>query len=137
MLGAAVQLAVTFAVAWCYARAMLKRWEVEGGLRSLQPVRQHPRRARQARSDARRRVRNTVALLVAIGMVAVLGAARMVSTSVASLAGRQDSEWGDDYVGNYHIRRSAPLFPPIKRHGWRARAARDPITGQRSKLALE
>ncbi|MBI3770352.1 MAG: hypothetical protein HY271_17925 [Deltaproteobacteria bacterium] len=100
-------------------------------------MRRHPRRARRARSDARHRVRRIVALVVGIGMIAVLGAARMWSTSGAAFATWQDSEWGDDYVGSYHIRSNPPLFPPIKRHGWRARAARDPITGRRSKLALQ
>jgi hypothetical protein len=106
------------------------RWEVEGQLRNLHPLYRDARRTHRARSGTRRRARIGFALLLGVGMVAALAAARIESSSVPSLAMSQDDEWGDTHVGSYHIRSSAPLFPVGKRHGWRARAARDLATGK-------
>lgn len=102
---------------------MLQRWEVEGPLRTLHPMRQRARRMRQRRARARRGVRVTVAVLLGIGLAAAVAAVRM-TPPVVSVATTQDGVWGDDHVGSYHIRASPPLFPPSKRHGVRARIGR-------------
>jgi len=104
---------------------MLTRWEVEGPLRTLHPMQQHTRRVRRARARARHRVRVTVAVLLAICMVGALAAVRM-RPRIASVARLQDSTWGGDHVGSYHVRKGPPLFPPSRRHGLRARVGRPP-----------
>jgi hypothetical protein len=77
-----------------------------------------------------------VALLLGAGMLGALAAARIEPSSVPSLAMFRDDEWGTPHVGSYHIR-SVPLIPLSKLHGWRARAAQDPATGRRTKLARD
>jgi hypothetical protein len=124
---------------------MLTRWEVEGALRNLHPMRQETRRVRRSRSRARRRVRVTVAVLLGIGLLAALGASRVRSSWIPGVATLQDTEWPQDHVGSYRQPARPPLFPPSKRQRWdsfaaRAHAARDPITGaqrHRPRIAAE
>ena len=122
---------------------MLTRWEVEGGLRSLHPMRQNARQVRRAHSKTRRRARITLGALVGITLVGALGVARMHwEAPVATL---QDTEWGNEHVGGYRSQPREPLFPPMKRSRWDSFAARahgagrDPVTGapRHPKLARE
>ena len=124
---------------------MLTRWEVEGGLRSLHPMRQDTRRVRRAHTKTRRRARITVGVLLGIGLVTALGAVRVISEWETPAASLQDTEWGEEHVGTYRAHARPPLFPPSKHSRWDSFAARahgagrDPITGQprRPKLARE
>ncbi len=102
---------------------MLQRWEVEGPLRTLHPMRQHARRMRRTRSRARYAARVTVAVLLGAGLLAAHAAVRMASR-MPTAATEQDSTWGDDHVGSYHVPASPPLFPTSKRHGLHSRLGR-------------
>lgn len=122
---------------------MLTRLEVEGGLRSLDPMRFEARRVRRVRTKARRRVRSGIAALLGISMIAAIAAVvwRSAGPGVATL---QDAEWADGYTHSYRRQDHPPLFPPLKRSPWdsfvaRSHAPRDPITGQHrhAKLARE
>jgi hypothetical protein len=122
---------------------MLTRMEVEGGLRSLDPMRFEARRMRRVRTKARRRVRTGFGTLFGIVLIAAVTVVvfRAAAPRVATL---QDTEWADSYSGSYRRQDHPPLFPPLKRSPWdsfvaRSHARRDPLTGHRhhSKLARE
>jgi len=123
---------------------MLTRMEVEGGLRSLDPMRFEARRMRRVRTKARRRVRTGFGTMLGIVLIGAVTAVvfRAAAPRVATL---QDTEWADGYSGSYRRQDHPPLFPPLKRSPWdsfvaRSHAPRNPFTGQRrhhSKLARE
>ncbi|HEY2388998.1 MAG TPA: hypothetical protein VGK30_18740 [Candidatus Binatia bacterium] len=122
---------------------MLTRMEVEGGLRSLDPMRFQARRMRRVRTKARRRVRTGFATLFGVLLIAAIAAVvcRSAAPRVATL---QDTEWADGYTRSYRRQDHPPLFPPLKRSPWdsfvaRSHSPRDPITGERhhAKLARE
>jgi hypothetical protein len=122
---------------------MLTRLEVEGGLRSLDPMRFEARRMRRVRTKARRRVRTGFGTLFGIVLIAAVTAVvfRAAAPRVATL---QDTEWADSYSGSYRRQDHPSLFPPLKRSPWdsfvaRSHARRDPLTGHHhhSKLARE
>jgi hypothetical protein len=126
---------VTSAALWCYGWIMLTRWEVEGQLRNLHPMRQNAQRTRRELTKARRRARITVAVLLGLGLLGAWGAVRGRSDFIAPVSTIQGALWGGDHVGSYQTREREPLFPPAKRQRWdsfaaRASAARDPITGE-------
>jgi hypothetical protein len=122
---------------------MLTRGEVEGGLRSLDPMRFEKRRVHRVRSKARRRAQSGVGLLLGIVVLAA-SAVVLLRAAGPAVATLQDSEWPDGHVSRYRRQDHPPLFPPQRRSPWdsfaaRAHAPRDPITGARrySKLARE
>ncbi len=114
---------------------MLTRWEVEGGLRSLDPLRFQKRRVRRERLKKRHRVHSGVGVLLGVGLFAAI-CGLWLRPSGPGVATLQDTEWADGYVGSYRRQEHEPLFPLLKRSPWeshaaRAHAARDPITGAR------
>jgi len=106
-------------------------------------VRFEKRRVRRVRSTARRRARSGVALLLGVALLAA-SAAVLLRSAGPGVATLQDTEWPNGYASGYRRQEHPPLFPPLKRSPWdshaaRARAPRNPITGERrySKLARD
>jgi hypothetical protein len=90
---------------------MLTRREVEGELRSL-GFRASARQRRAERERARRFARGVIGVIFGIGLLALLGAVNLISTTPSDLAFGHSNANGSEWVGGstQSPRRSLSLF---------------------------
>ena len=97
---------------------MTKR-ELEGQLRRVHPHRARSRRRRRAMAPARRQMGAVLGILFGLGLVALLGAAQMMTQSPGSIAAGQTAAWGRTHksivTSGRHDTSGASLFPKRKR----------------------
>jgi hypothetical protein len=106
--------------------AVLTRREIEGQLRSLQPVAPVSLSRRRAILRARKVARAVIVTMLGLSFVVGFGAASLLDTSRPPTVVRQWASWGVEHVEatTVRTRSNVSFFPAAKRHRASAYQAR-------------